>query len=62
MSDNKKGGKILDPKDADLLIDRGSDSQRRREEASKKRQKAEEAEKMTQDAGTDSQRRRNKGI
>lgn len=39
----RKGGKIIDPKDSDFLDQQGKESQRRREEAAEKRRKEDEA-------------------
>ncbi|KAF5005109.1 hypothetical protein FDECE_8429 [Fusarium decemcellulare] len=61
MSD-KRGGKILAPKDMDFLDQNGKEAQRRREKAVEKRQQEEVAKLMSQDAGTDSRQRRGKGF
>lgn len=62
MSSSTGGGRILDPKDADALIEQGKDSQKRREEAMKRRREEDEAQKMAEDAGTVSQGRRGRGL
>jgi hypothetical protein len=61
MSDKTKGGKILNPKDADFLSNSGKESQERRKEAMEKRQKEEDAKKLVQKTGKESQERRGKG-
>ncbi len=53
MSDNTRGGKIFDPKDADFLESQGKESQQRR--------KDEDAKKLMEKAGKESQERRGKG-
>ena len=61
MSDNTKGGKIIDPKDADFLNDQGKESKERRKEAVEKRRKEEEVKELAEKAGKESQERRGKG-
>lgn len=56
------GGKILDPRVADQLDERGKASQQRRQEAVERRRKEEEMKKLTQDSGTVSQHRRGAGF
>ncbi|KPM42932.1 hypothetical protein AK830_g3599 [Neonectria ditissima] len=56
------GGKILDPRAADLMDARGKETQKRRQEAVDRRRKEEEMKKLAQDAGTISQQRRGAGL
>ncbi len=69
MADAPKGGPIVKTEDLDALIKQGESSQQRREEAMTKRQreeektkKADEMQKLAEDAGTVSQQNRGKGV
>jgi len=65
---DKIGGKIVETKDIDALIQQGEESRKAREAAMERRrqeeaakQKEEEMKKLTEDAGTVSQEVRGKG-